>query len=149
MAVPCAAALRRAAEAAYDQVLEDFPGTRVVVMGHSIGTGPACHIACVRPVEALILVSPFVTIGRIAGDSLHWSLYYLCPAFFDNIGAMPTLRAPVLFIHGLRDRLCSAATRSAYRKCHYVATAGHDDLSLEQDVCTPVAVFLDITHPVV
>jgi pimeloyl-ACP methyl ester carboxylesterase len=152
---PCAASICQAAEDAFDVITSASPETQVVIVGHSVGSGPACHLARVRAgqrIHAMVLISPFVTIGRVAGDSLHWSLYYLCPAFYDNMAAMATLCVPVLFIHGLRDKvipathsreLCAAAAHHTYTMCHYVPMAGHNDLSLADDVCAPIRRFLD------
>ena len=56
---PGDAAFRRMALAAYDTFAAREDVTQIVVMGYSIGTGPASYAASQRPVDGLILMAPY------------------------------------------------------------------------------------------
>jgi pimeloyl-ACP methyl ester carboxylesterase len=149
--MPCALSICAAAEDAYDWVARRWPAEKVYVMGVSIGTGPACYLTTVRPVEALILVSAFTTIGDLAALHLHWTFGYVCPKLYDNLGALRKLRAPVLLVHGKRDKtipwqhsqtLLEAASRSAFRAHAFAARATHNDWDWTEDVLRPVQEFM-------
>jgi pimeloyl-ACP methyl ester carboxylesterase len=148
---PCASSICAAAEDAYDWVAQRWPTEKVYVMGVSIGTGPACHLTRVRPVEALVLVAPFTTITDLASLHLHWTLGYVCPKLYDNLGALRKLRAPVLLVHGKRDTLIpwqhsqtllEAASRSAFRAHAFAMQATHNDWDWAEDALRPVQEFM-------
>jgi abhydrolase domain-containing protein 17 len=42
--------------------------TDIIVCGHSIGSGPACHLASKFPITILILISPYTSIRGILKD---------------------------------------------------------------------------------
>jgi len=148
---PSSASICAAAEQAYDWTARAWPGATIVVMGRSIGTGPACHLARVRPIGALVLQSPFTTIADLAAEHVGWGTGYVCPAIYDNLAAVSEMRAPVLFIHGMRDtliprqhsqRLFSAAQKSRMRRAHYAPMADHNAWRQEEDVWMPMDGFL-------
>lgn len=53
------ATMQRTATDLYDWAKEKYPDTRIVVMGHSYGTGMAACLASVRECDTLILVSAY------------------------------------------------------------------------------------------
>jgi pimeloyl-ACP methyl ester carboxylesterase len=90
--------------AAHDWLIAraDVDGTRVVAMGRSLGGGPACGLAAIRPVAALILQSPFKSVAAMAAER------FFLPGFlvrdrFDNEGILQSYDGPVLVLHGTRD----------------------------------------------
>jgi hypothetical protein len=75
--------------------------TRVAYYGRSLGGGVACGVAKARPPAALILQSSFRSIRALAGRFLIPGPLVRHP--FDNQSVVPTLKAPVLVLHGTRD----------------------------------------------
>lgn len=78
---------------------------RVVVIGRSIGTGVAVEMAHRGRGRGLIVVSPFTRIVDLAqlmvgslGTQFVWDK-------FESIAKMPTLRVPVVVLHGTEDEL--------------------------------------------
>ena len=75
---PSAQALSEDALAIYDH-LEGATKSAVawdgppVVIGLSIGSGPAAHLAANRPVRGLILVTPFDSLTRLAQGKFPWA----------------------------------------------------------------------------
>ena len=75
---------------------------RIVAYGRSIGGGAACALAAVRPVAALVLESSFT---RLADLMPRFVPRALMLDRFDNLAVVAAGGAPVLVLHGERDRI--------------------------------------------
>lgn len=80
----------------------------IVVMGRSIGTGVACHVAAKFKPSALVLVSPFLSLREIVAER-----YPMLKSFikerFDNETKMKAVRCPTFILHGLQDNAINVA----------------------------------------
>jgi hypothetical protein len=92
--------------AAYDFARTTYPDANIVLWGESLGTGVAVAIAGEKDVAAVILEAPFTSAADVA-----FSAYPFLPVswlmkdqfrFDERIGKV---RAPVLIMHGERDRV--------------------------------------------
>lgn len=81
-----------------------WPLESILIMGRSIGTGPAISLAVQYKVHGLILVAPFLSIRAIAKEAVG-ALGHLLKECFPNEGRMHFVQSPVLIIHGMRDTL--------------------------------------------
>ncbi len=104
--MPSQRTVMEAVTAGYDWLVDrsDIDSTRIVTMGRSLGGGPAVALAEQRSVRAIILQSPFSSVGAIA-----WSAYRLPPFLvldrFDNRRALASFEGPVLIVHGRSDEV--------------------------------------------
>src|SRR5215813_2996700 len=83
--------------AAYDYLTNQLktPADRVIILGRSVGSGPAVHLAARRPAAALILQSPFLSAFRVV------TKFPILPFdTFPNYKEIGRVRCPVLIIHG-------------------------------------------------
>jgi len=81
-------------------------GADVVVMGLSVGSGPAVQLASEHRVRALILVSPFASLTATASAAYPWlPARLVLRDRYDNLAKLPRVEAPVLILHGEADRL--------------------------------------------
>ena len=72
--------------------------TRVVLVGHSIGSAPTCEVAADTAVDAVFLITPFTSLAAtVTGVSL--GVLDAC----HNIRHMPRIAAPVAVVHGTED----------------------------------------------
>ena len=82
------------------------PTNHIVLYGESLGTGVATALAQRKAVSALILEAPFTSIADV---SQHHYFYvparYLVKDRFDSIDRISRLKAPLLIIHGEKDRV--------------------------------------------
>ncbi len=135
------------------------PTRNIILYGCSIGTGPTCYAADylsaldVRQ-PCVILESPFQSIRDVAYDMVGSSAS-LAPNVFDNEAHVRTLTCPILFAHGLDDRVISAehskalykaATRSAHRMLELIPNVGHNTIDEERHLQTPITRFLKLCH---
>ena len=129
---PSEAGCYRAIEAAYEYLTDTAktPPNRIILLGKSIGSGPAVDLAARKPIAGLVLESAFTSIGRVPFRAriLPWEK-------FDNLAKLPKINCPVLVIHGTRDELVSVwhgrklfEAANQPKRCLWIEGAGHNDV---------------------
>ncbi len=109
------------------------------VMGRSLGSAPAIHLAHLHPdaFAGLIVESGFAhTVPLLAQLGLPVEALAALPDPFDNAAKVGELHLPLLVIHGERDRIVPVgngqalydASPAADRTLARVPGAGHNDL---------------------
>lgn len=89
--------LNEAAETAYSLLRKQYPGIPVNVLGESLGSGPASHLATLpEPPDRIVLVVPFDSLAS-AAQSHYWYLpaYFLVRDRWNNIDALRRYRGPI------------------------------------------------------
>jgi fermentation-respiration switch protein FrsA (DUF1100 family) len=93
------------AEAAYAfaQTLGYNP-SQIVLYGESLGTGVALGLAARQPVAAVVLDSPFSSIGDVAADR-YWMfpVRWLLTEPFRSEETIGRVTSPILMLHGIED----------------------------------------------
>ncbi len=103
---------------------------RIVAFGRSVGSGPSVELALREPIGGLVLESAFVSAFRVL------TILPILPFDrFDNIRKIPSVRCPILFIHGRRDGIVPFPHGPALynrarspKMCLWVPGAGHNDV---------------------
>ncbi len=73
----------------------------IILVGRSMGTGPACAIAAsTKQVAALVLLSPYTSLKAATRTYLGGFASLLVRERFDNLTAIKSVRCPTLIIHG-------------------------------------------------
>ena len=73
----------------------------IIIMGRSIGTGPAAVMASLYNPAALILISAFTTFREVVANQIGESLAYLVKDRFDTRSLVrDKVSCPIFFIHG-------------------------------------------------
>lgn len=92
--------------AAYDWATVRTPPDRLVLLGESLGGGPACELASTRPVGGLILLSSFTSIADMGALSFPWlPVRFMVRTRFDNLAKIPHIEAPKLIVHSRADEV--------------------------------------------
>jgi pimeloyl-ACP methyl ester carboxylesterase len=126
-----------AALALFDRVHATRP--HIVVIGRSLGTGVAVHLAAERPVERLVLVTPFDTFADPAAAAYPWfPVRLLLRDKFDSRRYAPKVTAPTRIIVAADDELIPRASSERLRDRFPPGTAeyvvlpgvGHNSISL-------------------
>lgn len=111
---------------------EGIAARDVIVVGNSIGSGPATEIALRHDVAALMLVSGFSSLPDVVGEAMPFVPRALVRDRFDNAGKLARVRAPVFLMHGDADTLVKPANLARLRAARPDATvalmagAGHE-----------------------
>ena len=87
------------AERVYDYAIKlGYRPEQIILYGYSLGTGLAAHLAAVRKAHALILESPYSSIGEIAWVGNKAPAYAL-----NTKEAVKHIKIPTLIVHGDKD----------------------------------------------
>ena len=93
-----------------------FEQKNIVVVGRSIGSGPACHVAANSQCPNLILVSPFLSIKSMIAEKTFSFVAWLCEEHFTNGENIRKSKARLMGIHGERDEIISVRNSHAIRE---------------------------------
>lgn len=114
-------------------VAKGIAADRIVVIGNSLGSGPATDIAARHRIGGLVLVSGFASLVRVAGEQYPFApTNLLLLDRYNNVGKFPAISCPILLLQGTADRLVplaharvlAGANPSA--KLELVPGVGHD-----------------------
>jgi len=76
----------------------------IILLGRSLGSGPASHIAAKYEPGGLILMSPYTSIKSVATNKVGF-LSFLLAQQFDNLSRMDKVMCPTFIVHGQKDKL--------------------------------------------
>ena len=101
---PSEAALRADAQALYAHVAGRH--SAVTVVGRSLGTGPAVHLAATQPVQRLVLLVPFDSLLAVARGAMPWlPVDLLLLDRWDAAAEAPLVRAPTTIVAAAVDQV--------------------------------------------
>jgi fermentation-respiration switch protein FrsA (DUF1100 family) len=147
---PSQGALSSDALALVDHVHARHPGGRVDVVGRSLGSAVAVHVATRRQVDHVVLVTPFDSLVATAAD-----LFPGLPAAlliqdrWDSAAVAADVEAPVLVLRAARDLVVRPARTAALVDALpdpaevVFPGADHNDISDDPGYWTAIARFLD------
>jgi uncharacterized protein len=99
----------------FDRVHTDHP--HVTVIGRSLGSGVAIHIASERPVERLLLVTPYDSLLNVAATQFrYFPLSWLMLDKFESWRYAPRVTAPTHLIAAQNDEVIPFASTEALFK---------------------------------
>lgn len=81
----------------------NIPNNKIIVMGRSIGSGPATFLAEKYNPGAVILVSGFTNIKEVAKHLFGFFGSMIIKDRFHNLERIKKIKCPALFIHGKND----------------------------------------------
>ena len=138
---PSGDALIADAPLAFDAAVDAVKPKRVIAVGFSIGTGVAAQLSRKRPLDGLILVTPFDSLKAVAQSMYPW---LPIGTFFNHeINAVAPLRGskvPVAIVAAEHDELVPTLRTDALRKVvgnlvfdRTIRRAGHNDIYARSD----------------
>ena len=113
----------------------------ISIIGRSLGSGVAVHLASLRPVKKLVLVTPFASLAAVAQAHLPFlPVSFLLKDRYDADSRVPKIEAPVLMIIAENDEIIPRRQRNALlekfagKSCRVVIIpeAGHNTLDLNE-----------------
>lgn len=133
---PSAGALLEDAPRILDFARARLRPERIVAVGFSIGSGVAASLAARRPLDGLILVTPFDSLGRVAAGHYPWlPVRLLMRHRMEPARDLAGNATPVALIAGGRDALIPAARTQPLRLSvpnlvfdRTIEEAGHNDI---------------------
>lgn len=104
---PSEAAMYDDVEAAYQLLLQrGVAANRIIILGHSLGSGPAVHLASKHPAAALVLFGAFTSIPDAAADRYPYLPVRLAVAIqFNSLARIRDVHMPLVIAHSRADTL--------------------------------------------
>jgi fermentation-respiration switch protein FrsA (DUF1100 family) len=107
---PTEEGLHRDAAAVYAFAVARYAPARIVLWGHSLGTGVAVRLAATKPVGKLILEAPYSSVADIAASLFPFvPVRWLMRDQFHSDRWIGNVHVPLLIMHGGRDDVISIA----------------------------------------
>ena len=134
----------------YDYAAGRAQGGRVAVMGRSLGSGVAVHLAARRPLAGVILVSPYDSVESVAkGIYPFLPIGLMLKHRFDSLSLAPGIRTPLLCLVASDDRVIPRphserlyAAWGGRKQWREIRPADHDSLAGEPDYWHAISAFL-------
>jgi len=136
---PSAEAILADAPLIYDAAVKRVPRKRIVAIGFSIGSGVAARLSAERPLDGLILVTPFDSLKAVAQSMYPW--LPIGPLFGHEIDAAGGLTdVPTAIVAAERDEIIPRERTDALRETvrnlvfdRTIRRAGHNDIYARSD----------------
>ncbi|MFI0403856.1 MAG: alpha/beta hydrolase, partial [Cyanobium sp.] len=99
---PSEAAIRADAQALHALVAQRH--SAITVVGRSLGTGPAVHLAATQPIQRLVLLVPFDSLLAVARSAMPWlPVDLLLQDRWDAAAEAPRVRAATTIVAAAND----------------------------------------------
>ncbi|CAD8103176.1 unnamed protein product [Paramecium primaurelia] len=118
----------------------------IILMGRSMGCGPACLLASQFNPAALITISGYTSLKEVAQSFIGSVLAKLIDQKFDNLKIISNVTCPMLVIHGQKDQFITcdhskrliSQTKSKIKQYHLSENMTHNDFSIQDDIIQPL-----------
>jgi pimeloyl-ACP methyl ester carboxylesterase len=112
--------------------------SRIAIIGRSLGSGIAVYVASLRPIERLVLVTPFDSLQDVAAAHFPYvPVRWLLRDKFESWKYAPQVCAPTLIVAAEQDEIVPRAStdllqsrfKSGLATLKVIAGAGHNSIS--------------------
>ncbi|GAA4921862.1 alpha/beta hydrolase [Mucilaginibacter defluvii] len=97
------AQLLTAVQTAYDTLKNEYRGRRIIIMGFSIGTGPAAWLAAHNKPDKLILLAPYYSFTDLAKHLYPYLPTFISKYQLNTYSYIEKVKFPVIIFHGNAD----------------------------------------------
>jgi fermentation-respiration switch protein FrsA (DUF1100 family) len=126
----------------------------VIVVGRSLGGGPAADVASRHACRLLVLHSAFTSFPDLAQEKYPWlPARWLVRNRFENLAKIARIHEPVFIVHGTMDAMVPFhhgeelfAGAPGPKRLHLLSGRGHND-ELDAACFDDLRGFLDETTP--
>ena len=128
------------AQTAYNYLKLKYPENKIIVLGYSIGTGPAAYLAANNHPRKLILQAPYYSLADAAHHLFPTADTTGIPFHFYTYQFLKTTTSPVVIFHGDADKVIyygsSQKLKLFFKPGDELITlkgAGHLDMNTNKD----------------
>lgn len=100
----------------FDSLKTIYTEKVIVIMGYSIGTGPAAWLASVNHPEMLVLKAPFFNMADLVHHYLKIMPSFLIKYKFPTDEYITRVKCPVFLFHGNRDEIINVGSSYKLKK---------------------------------
>lgn len=124
----------------YQQLLTTYPESRTVVLGYSLGTGPATWLAARHHPRRLILQAPYFSMRDMAAQNFPWVPGFVLRYPMPTNELITKVSAPIVLFHGDHDAVIPVASSRRLKallkpgdQLIVLAGAGHNSITDNPD----------------
>ena len=110
------AQLYKDVQAAYEHLLVDYPEENVVIVGFSIGSGPAAMLAAQNKPKMLLLLAPYYSLTDMLRHTFPFVPPFLLKYKFRTWAFLEQSSVPSYLFHGNRDEVIPYASSLKLKK---------------------------------
>lgn len=99
------AAMTEDLQAVYDRLKRDYAEENIVLLGYSLGSGPASYLAANNAPKAAVLVAPYRSLLAMKNEFFWMFPDFLMKYRLDNAAHLAAASCPVTLLHGTADEL--------------------------------------------
>lgn len=92
-------------ELAYDELTKRYPENKIIILGYSVGTGPASKLASQKNAKLLILQAPYFSMEDEMDQKFSFLPKFLLKYNFETNQYLKTVKSPVIIFHGDKDEI--------------------------------------------
>lgn len=128
------------------------PDKQIIILGRSIGSGPAILLASQRACAALVLFAPFTSLKDVVSANNSVGASVITPNMFNNLALISQTDCPTFIIHGSKDELVPLSQSELLiqrsgalpmsKKLHVAEDMTHKEFNMMEDVIIPSTQFL-------
>ncbi len=123
---------------AYKKLLTRYEERKVVIMGYSIGTGPATYLASKNHPKSLILQAPYFSLTELSDSKVPFVPNFLKKYNFETNVFIAKVKAPIYLFHGNKDLLIPIENSEKLSKLikpndHFITLKNEDHLGINQN----------------
>ncbi|MEM1358089.1 MAG: alpha/beta fold hydrolase [Bacteroidota bacterium] len=89
----------------YDRLKQDYAEEDIIVLGYSLGSGPASYLAAKNSPKAAVLVAPYRSLLAMKNEFFWMFPDWLMKYRLDNATHLAQASCPVVLLHGTADEL--------------------------------------------
>ncbi len=104
-------------QALYNSLKKEYPENKIVILGYSIGTGPASWLASRNHPKMLILQAPYFNLTDLSQKTYPFLPGFLLKYKFQTNDYLSKTSAPILIIHGNEDEVIYYGSSLKLQKC--------------------------------
>lgn len=123
----------------YDELNKRYPEEQIILLGYSLGSGLAAHVAANNKPKHLILNAPYYSWKKLVADEIAPPVpKYLINYDIKTYEYLAQVSCPVQIFHGTRDYLINKETNAQMLKdlypdkieLTYIIDAAHNDIHI-------------------
>lgn len=92
-------------QTAYDEIKKEYSEDNIIVLGYSIGTGPASRVASENNPQLLILQAPYYSLTDLMRHTYSVIPTFILKYKFETNEHLKDCNMPVIIFHGDRDEV--------------------------------------------
>jgi alpha-beta hydrolase superfamily lysophospholipase len=139
-AIKSEAQLFQDVQVAYNEMLKLYAEDKIIVLGYSIGTGPAAKLASTNHPKLLILQAPYFSLSDVVKQTFPFVPSFLLKYKLETYRYVTDCKMPIILIHGDQDEVIhysqSAKLKGLLKKSDALITLkgqGHNGMTYNSD----------------